>query len=92
MPDGVALLKQKLLPFADDGIESPPGIFEVILRSSMISSSNQTQRNRSIADVYLNPPVENFGLLEFKSFDEIVEAGYDYANRVLDDEHLSLLK
>ena len=64
----------------------------MILRSSMISSSNQTQRNRSIADVYLNPPVENFGLLEFKSFDEIVEAGYDYANRVLDDEHLSLLK
>ena len=92
LPDGVALLKQKLLPFADDGIESPPGIFEVILRSSMISSSNQTQRNRSVADVYLNPPVENFGLLEFKSFDEIVEAGYDYANRVLDDEHLSLLK
>jgi predicted acylesterase/phospholipase RssA/CRP-like cAMP-binding protein len=90
LPGGAALLKQKLLPFADANVDSPPGIFEVMLRASLLGSANQTQHNRAVADVYLNPPVENFGLLQFKSFDEIVQAGYDYANSVMDD-HLSAL-
>lgn len=91
LPGGAALLRRKLLPFADAGIDSPPGIFEVMLRASLVGSASQSQRNKSVADVYLNPPVEDFGLLQFKSFDEIVEAGYDYANKVMDDDHLALL-
>ncbi len=31
---------------------------------------------RRLAILVLEPPVEEFGLLEFKSFDRIVEAGY----------------
>ena len=83
-PGSGAFLKQKLLPFADKEADAPPGIFEVILRSSLLGSVSQSQHNRYVADLYINPPVEKFGLLQFGTFDEVVQAGYDHANRVLD--------
>lgn len=92
LPGGTAFLRSKLLPFADADVDSPPSIFEVMLRASLVGSASQSQRNKSVADIYLNPPVENFGLLQFKSFDEIVEAGYEYANRIMDEDNLSLLQ
>jgi len=90
LPGGAAFLKQKLLPFAGEEADAPLGIFEVILRSSLLGSANQSEHNKSVADLYLNPPVEKFGLLQFGTFDEIVQTGYDHACRILDDGHSTL--
>lgn len=63
--------------------EDYPGIFEILYRSSLVGSSQGAEVNRAIADLYLNPPVDEVGLLQFSSFDEIVKRGYDYAVEAL---------
>ena len=35
------------------------------------------------ADVYFHPPVSKYSLLEFSAIDEIVEVGYQYARRMI---------
>jgi predicted acylesterase/phospholipase RssA/CRP-like cAMP-binding protein len=92
LPGGTALLKRRLLPFADAAVDAPPGIFEIMLRASLLGSAGQSQHNRTVADIYLNPPVEDFGLLQFKSFDEIVAAGYEYASQQMDDKGWALIR
>ena len=32
-----------------------------------------------LADLYLKPPVDDFGTLDFKKYDEIFDIGYKYA-------------
>ena len=34
---------------------------------------------RDTADVYLHPPVSEFGIFEFERIDEVVEVGHAYA-------------
>ena len=42
-----------------------------------------------MADLYLNLPVDQVGLLEFGSFDEIVEIGYRHAQQALAQSSLA---
>ena len=35
-------------------------------------------------DLFLKPPVQDYGTLEFDKFDEIVAVGYDYAKPIID--------
>ena len=51
-----------------------PSIYKILLRSTMLSS--EVERIRADADLYIRPPVEQFDLLEWKSFDRIVDLGY----------------
>ncbi len=55
-----------------------PNLFEIMMKSSLISSAQQTNKNRDLADLFLNPPTENVRLLDFKSMDEVIEIGYRY--------------
>ena len=55
-----------------------PNLFEIMMKSSLISSAQQTNKNRDLADLFLNPPTENVRLLDFKSMDKVIEIGYRY--------------
>ena len=55
-----------------------PNLFEIMMKASLISSAQQTNKNRELADLFLNPPIENVRLLDFKSMDEVTEIGYRY--------------
>ena len=35
-------------------------------------------------DLFLKPPVQDFGVLEFDKFDQIVQIGYDYAKPLVE--------
>ena len=35
-------------------------------------------------DLFLKPPVQDYGVLEFDKFDELVQIGYDYAKPLVD--------
>jgi predicted acylesterase/phospholipase RssA len=50
----------------------------------MLASARKTAQVKKQADLYFSPPVQDFGLLEFKALDRIVDAGYRYALKRLD--------
>lgn len=61
-----------------------PGVLEILMRSLLIGSRQNVKRARKNADLVLTPPVERFGMLEFKYIEEAAEEGYQYALDVLE--------
>ena len=57
---------------------SVPSIFEILMRSAMVSSISATGRTalREGIDLGLAPPVQDVGLFAFDRLDEIAERGY----------------
>lgn len=64
---------------------SMPGIFEILMRATMASRDRhqRTWLSSGTVDLLLEPPVAQFRLLEFESFEAILEAGYRYASERL---------
>lgn len=55
-----------------------PGIIDILMRTTMLASANRTSLVRRSVDLYLRPPVDTFGMLEFERMEELVECGYRY--------------
>lgn len=62
-----------------------PGIFEVLVRSTMVGSAHTTQAAlaRGDASLVLSLPVTQFRMLDWRAHDELFEAGYRYARQQL---------
>lgn len=58
-----------------------PNITSILMRTTELSSVHvqETLIMTGKADLYLRPPVDQFGILEFKSAEKIVEIGYQFA-------------
>ncbi len=63
-----------------------PAIAQILQRTSELNSiQDQIELIESdLVDEYLRLPVENFGLLDFKGINDMVEIGYQYAKEKLD--------
>ncbi len=61
-----------------------PNILDILMRTTMVGSIYKTNAVKIHADLYLQPPVVQFKLLDFKAFDEIVHVGYEYAKKKLE--------
>jgi len=57
-----------------------PGISSLILKSTILGGSSALSTAREQADLYLNPPLGEFGLLDWGRFHDVVDAGYRYAH------------
>jgi len=44
-----------------------------------VSCENRRSEVLNSADLFLTPPVSDFGVLDYDKFDEIVQKGYEYA-------------
>ncbi len=55
-----------------------PNIGALLLRTTEVSSNQRAVEVKRDADVCLRPPIDKFGILDFESIDQIVEAGYRY--------------
>ncbi len=77
MPSPWKILLNRILPFKKS--VSVPSIFKILIRATVISSIQRLEAVESDADLYLTPPIEHYGLLEFESIDEIADVGYQYA-------------
>jgi NTE family protein/lysophospholipid hydrolase len=55
-----------------------PGIIDILMRTTMLASANRTALVKRSVDLYLRPPIDKFGMLEFERMDEMVEVGYRY--------------
>jgi predicted acylesterase/phospholipase RssA len=53
-----------------------PNMFEVLHRTTELSSVESRNLARTLADCYLELPVEHFKLLDWSQFDRLVELGY----------------
>ena len=62
---------------------SVPTILHIIMRTATLASADRARTVERDADLYLRPPVQEFGLLEFHRIGDIVEAAYGYAKERL---------
>ena len=60
-----------------------PWIFETLLRAVALNDVRMAREKRALADLYLEPSVERFGILEFGSHERIIEAGYRAGRRAV---------
>ncbi len=61
-----------------------PNLLFVVMESSMLSGRFMSQEFEKEVDLYINPPLRAFGLLDWQKFDKIEETGYRHAKQVLE--------
>jgi NTE family protein len=54
-------------------------ILEILWRAGMVNSAANTLARRELSDLLLQPPLEQIDMLDWRSFDRAIEAGYGYA-------------
>ncbi|MGH8577422.1 MAG: cyclic nucleotide-binding and patatin-like phospholipase domain-containing protein, partial [Gammaproteobacteria bacterium] len=76
IPSEWRIFWNKLLPFARP--VSVPSLAAIVMRTLLLASANRTALVERDADLVLKPPLDAYGLLEFKKIHAIVEIGYRY--------------
>ena len=56
-----------------------PSLFDIVARSSMISSASNANVIKAQVDLYVDIPMDQFGMSDVKSFDQIIDTGYQFA-------------
>ena len=70
---------------------SVPNLGSILMRSILVGSSAKSREVENISDLFLNPKIDNVGMLEFDSIDESVEIGYKYTMDYLEKHDFSNL-
>ena len=68
-----------MLPFRD--ALQLPTILDVLMGSTMLSSASRAQQVLEEADLRLELPIEEFGMLEFSAIEELLDIGHRYASQ-----------
>lgn len=79
---GWNLLWRRLNPLAAK--PDLPNIFNILYRATTVGSLRTIEAVKSEADLYLNPPVSQFGIFDWRRVDEIIDAGYRHALTLLE--------
>jgi NTE family protein len=77
MPTPWEIIKNRLNPFKEN--VKIPTIMKIMMRSSLLHTINQEENIAENADFYLQPPVEEFSIMELEAIDRIVDVGYLHA-------------
>lgn len=77
VPSPWAILRGRLLPFTRR--YSLPGAATMILKATELGTRRRVMELAARADLLLQPPVHRFGMLQVSHFDDVVNAGYEYA-------------
>ena len=57
VPGAATLLKKRIAARLRGGpVDAFPSVFEILAKSAWLSSTQRSDRNRALADIYLNPP------------------------------------
>ncbi|KAI1779771.1 lysophospholipase NTE1 [Hypoxylon cercidicola] len=71
-------------PFS--GIPNPPTLAEIQARLAYVSSVDALERAKAMPGcIYIRPPIDEYGTLDFGKFDEIYGLGYKFGKEFLDD-------
>jgi predicted acylesterase/phospholipase RssA len=77
MPSPWAVFRGRYLPFSHK--YHVPSLPNIMLKATLLGTLERVREQGKMADIVLNPPVRHFGLTEVKSFEKIVQAGYQHA-------------
>jgi NTE family protein len=80
---GWKLLGQHLNPFRETS--DIPNILNILYRTITVAGVRTIESAKTLADVYLSPPVNDFGVFDWRSIDKIVTIGYRYALEKLEE-------
>ncbi|KAJ5640204.1 Lysophospholipase nte1 [Penicillium longicatenatum] len=70
-------------PFSS--LPNPPTLSEIQARLAYVSSIDNLERAKSLSGcLYMRPPIDPYGTLDFGKFDEIYQVGYAYGKEFLD--------
>ncbi len=76
------ILWERMNPFAET--HRVPSLFDIVSRSAMISNVSKTTMVKDQVDLYLNIPLDQYGMSDSKSFYKIIETGYEAAFRQIE--------
>jgi predicted acylesterase/phospholipase RssA len=79
---GVQTLLYELAPLGRKD-SAAPLIFESLLRVLALNDVHQAKTKRALADLYIRPPVEQFNILDFGSYERIAQIGYESGRAAL---------
>lgn len=82
IPTGMEYLKSRLFPWRDP-IEVPT-LARVIMKATTLASRREVEFAKRMAHLYLNVPISEFDLLDWHQFHPIVDAGYKYAGKAIE--------
>ena len=83
-PSSLALLLDWLRPRSRRRYRLP-GLASIMLNVSILNSQSRMAESRAHADVCFTPDLGRIGMLDWRSFDRVVDAGYQHARSVLAD-------
>lgn len=75
------VLNSKINPFAKKS--HIHGIGSILMRSTMVSSIATEKETIKNVDLYIDLPVDNYSIFDWKKFREIIETGYNFARQNL---------
>jgi predicted acylesterase/phospholipase RssA len=76
-PSDMEVLWSKINPFTEKVVF--PRIHDIMMRTILVGSARMKTIASKAADYDFCPNLDRFGLLEFDSIDDIIDAGYRYA-------------
>jgi predicted acylesterase/phospholipase RssA len=82
MPSPWSVLRGRMLPFTRK--HRVPALMTTILKATEIGTAERMRELGEQADLLLHPPVRKFGMTDVKSFDQIMQAGYEHARQELE--------
>jgi NTE family protein len=83
VPGTWALLRDRLRPRAQRRYRLP-SLASFLMNVTVLYSVSRQRQARKLTDIYMNPPLDRVGMLQWKRFEHIVAQGYAHACEVLD--------
>ncbi|MEK8018392.1 MAG: cyclic nucleotide-binding and patatin-like phospholipase domain-containing protein [Candidatus Parabeggiatoa sp.] len=83
MPSPWEVFWSRLLPYKKT--IRVPSLINILMGVTVLSSNQRSNKVKADADFYLHPPVEQFGLLEFEAVEELIEVGYQYTKKEIEN-------
>jgi NTE family protein len=90
VPGTWSLLRDRLRPRARRRYRFP-SLLAYLMNVQILYSTSRQAHKRRLTDLYINPPLERVGLLQWERFDDIVAQGHAHGLQVLDGADAALL-
>ena len=62
-----------------------PNLLALMMRTTMLGSTSKSQEVSRDVDLYLRPPIDGFGIFEWKSLEKLAQAGYEFGRTRLEE-------
>ena len=82
-PGGLALWRDRWRPWAKRRYRFP-SLMAYLMNVTILYSSSRRREHQRLCDLFLSPPLERVGMLQWNKFDAIVAQGRQHAEALLD--------